>query len=249
MPHTWASQGVADKLHMGPKSRVLDMGCGRGRVAHHMASYSGAHVTGINIDHSQVRMAKEHANITNMAHRLNFVQGNFNDPLPFEDETFDALYQVQVLTYTLDADKLFKEMYRILKPGAKLSFLDYVSLPNYDPSDPQHKELLLKVKPLLGAVWTPTPADFTKPLEKAGFKILMNEDASLGGHQYPLIEKAEVFFTAVRWLLRGLTKLHLIPPHFLTLFERLTKDGEAFIEADKMGLFTTSWQIIAQKPA
>lgn len=56
----------------------------------------------------------------------------------------------------------------------------------------------------------------------------------------PSHAEAEVFFTAVRWLLRGLTKVHLIPPHFLTLFERLTKDGEAFIEADKMGLFTTS---------
>ena len=44
-----------------------------------------------------------------MGHRLNFVQGNYNDPLPFEDETFDALYQVQVLTYTIDPVKLFKE--------------------------------------------------------------------------------------------------------------------------------------------
>jgi len=83
---------------------------------------------------------------------------------------------------------------------------------------------------------------------KAGFKILLNEDASVGGHQYPLIEKAEGFFTAVQWILSLLTQIHVLPKHFLTLFERLTKDGEAFVEADKLGLFTTSWQIIAQKP-
>lgn len=65
-PQTWAShtrpahdQAVADRLDLGPGSKVLDVGCGRGRVAHHMATYSGAHVTGINIDHSQVKMAKE----------------------------------------------------------------------------------------------------------------------------------------------------------------------------------------------
>ena len=52
-------QAMADRLDLGPGSKVLDVGCGRGRVAHHMASYSGAHVTGINIDHSQVKMAKE----------------------------------------------------------------------------------------------------------------------------------------------------------------------------------------------
>ena len=44
-------------------------------------------------------------------------------------------------------------------------------------------------------------------------------------------------------------RIHAVPSHLLTLFERLTKDGEAFVEADKLGLFTTSWQIIAQKPA
>ena len=49
-----------------------------------------------------------HANATNMGERLHFLQGNYNDPLPFADETFDALYQVQVLTYTIDPEKLFK---------------------------------------------------------------------------------------------------------------------------------------------
>ena len=54
-----------------------------------------------------------YANITEMNHRLNFVHGNYNDPLPFEDETFDALYQVQVLTYTVDPVKLFQEALRV----------------------------------------------------------------------------------------------------------------------------------------
>lgn len=46
--------------------------------------------------------------MTSMGEQLHFLQGNYNDPLPFADETFDALYQVQVLTYTIDPEKLFK---------------------------------------------------------------------------------------------------------------------------------------------
>ncbi len=38
----------------------------------------------------------------------------------------------------------FQEMFRVLKPGAKISFLDYVQLPAYNASDAKHNELLLK---------------------------------------------------------------------------------------------------------
>jgi len=246
----WEEKGMAEKLNVGPGSKILDVGCGRGRVAHHMASYTGAHVTGLNIDETQLSMAKEHANLTGLlSKQLSFVQGNYNDPLPFPDANFDALYQVQVLTYTIDPVALAKEMFRVLKPGAKLSFLDYVQLPDYDESNPKHLDLLKKVKPVLGAVWTPKPSDFTGALEKAGFKILSSEEASVGGHQWPLIQNAESFFVPVKKILDFMTSIYVIPKHLQTLFERLTRDGEAFIEADKMGLFTTSWQIIAQKPA
>lgn len=34
----------------------------------------------------------------------------------------------------------------MLKPGAKISFLDYVQLPAYNASDAKHKELLLKAQ-------------------------------------------------------------------------------------------------------
>lgn len=37
---------------------MLDIGCGRARVATHMASVTGAHVTGINIDEDQMANAK-----------------------------------------------------------------------------------------------------------------------------------------------------------------------------------------------
>ena len=57
----WEEQGVSEKLGIGPGSKVLDVGCGRGRVAHHIASYSGGHVTGLNIDATQLQMAREHA--------------------------------------------------------------------------------------------------------------------------------------------------------------------------------------------
>mmetsp|Transcript_10659 Transcript_10659/g.23880 ORF Transcript_10659/g.23880 Transcript_10659/m.23880 type:complete len:362 (-) Transcript_10659:353-1438(-) len=245
----WEERGMADKIDIKPNASVLDMGCGRGRIAHHVATYTGARVTGLNIDPGQIKMAEDYARTTEMlGKQLNFVQGNYNDPFPFKDESFDAIYQVQVLTYAIDLVKVFREWYRVLKPGAKVSSLDWVQLEAYNEKDPHHKEILRKVKALIGAVWTPKPQEFVDAFEKAGFKVLFSGEASEGGHQGPLIGKAKVFFEPLHYVIALMVKMYLIPAHFETLFERLTRDGAAFVEGDELGLFTTSWQIIAQKP-
>jgi len=245
----WEEKGMADKLDIGPGKKVLDVGCGRGRIAHHVASYTGADVTGLNIDKTQIAMGKDYAHATGMSDRLRFVQGNYNDPLPFANETFDALYHVQALTYAKDLPALLKDMHRVLKPGAKISFLDWFKLPGYDPTDGHHRKLLADVKAVIGAVWTPAPEEYTSALEQAGFTVLSSKEASAdGGHQYPLVKQAEFFYETSKVIVATLANMGLIPRHFDTLLTRLTQGGQSFVEADRLGLFTTSWQIIAQKP-
>jgi sterol 24-C-methyltransferase len=41
---------MIEKLEAGPGDVFLEVGCGRGRIAHHVASQSGAKVIGMNID-------------------------------------------------------------------------------------------------------------------------------------------------------------------------------------------------------
>jgi sterol 24-C-methyltransferase len=44
-------ESIAREIGLKPGMKVLDLGCGRGRVAAHMASFSGASVTGLNSEH------------------------------------------------------------------------------------------------------------------------------------------------------------------------------------------------------
>jgi len=245
----WEEKGMADKLDLGPGKRVLDVGCGRGRIAHHVATYTGAHVTGLNIDNGQIKFAKDYAIAKGLLnYSLDFKQGNYNEPLPFENETFDAMYHVQALTYVTDLTRLLKEINRVLKPGAKVSFLDWFVLPAYDASDAHHRFLMAEVKAVLGAVWSPLPSDYEKAFAAAGFEVLFSGEASEdGGHQWPLVKKAETFYLAANAFVKFLTNLGLIPGHVLVLMDRLSKGGESFIEADQKSLFTTSWQFVAQK--
>ena len=240
---------AARAVGLAPGMGVLDMGSGRGRVAAHMASAFGARVTGLNIDPDQVDQAREF-NAARGLTENEFVVHDFNRlPLPFADATFDALCEIQALSLCKDLSALFREMFRIVKPGARVSIMDWVSLPAYDAANPEHVELMRRVKPLIGAVGTPTPAILEKALEDAGFRVTRSEIAGKGGLQAPLIERVDVYFRTMRQVILALVKLRILAPHFKTLINRLCLDGEAFVKMDKMRLVTTTYWIVAEKPA
>ncbi|RHZ55386.1 hypothetical protein CDV55_103869 [Aspergillus turcosus] len=241
-------ESIARDIGLGPGDKVLDLGCGRGRVAAHMTQFSGgAQVTGINIDPNQIAQAQKFNDKRGFQNK--FVVQDFNSlPLPFEDETFDAFYQIQALSLCKDLTALFREIYRVVKPGAKISLLDWVSLPAYDPSNPEHAELMRRVKPLIGAVGTPTPEILERALADAGFTVLRSDNASLDGLQAPLIDTVDFYFRSMRQVILGLVKVHALPHHFKTLINRLCLDGQAFVKMDRMRLCSTSYRIIAQKP-
>jgi len=241
-------ESIARDLDLKNGDRVLDLGCGRGRVAAHIAEISGARVTGTNIDLTQLDLAREF----NRAHGLNnqFIRSNFNElPLPFADESFDSFYQIQVLSLCPDLPRLFKELHRILKPGAKISLLDWVSLPDYDPNNTEHAELMRRVKPLIGAVGTPTPKIMEDALKKAGFRLLKSDNPSIDGLQADIVDNSDFLIRGVRALLVGAVTPRILPDHFKSLFDRMVQDGAAFLEMDRRRLVTTTYRLIAQKPA
>ncbi|KAI7180600.1 hypothetical protein D0869_08611 [Hortaea werneckii] len=241
-------ESIAEELHLPPNAKLLDLGCGRGRVAAHMTSMSGARVTGLNIDGDQIASAV--AFNKQKRFQNEFLHADFNDlPLPLEDNQFDGFYQIQAFSLCKDIPALCKELHRVLKPGARLSLLDWASLDAYDPTDTHHQKLMRAIKPLIGAVGTPTPQSMIKALESAGFRMIKHDNASIDGLQAPLIESADGYFRTTRAALLGLVRIGLLPTHFRTLFNRLTQDCDAFIEADRARLITTSYRWVAEKPA
>ena len=240
-------RAIAREIMIQPGDKVLDLGCGRGRVAAHMATISGAQVTGLNIDPNQIAQAVSFNNEKGLSNR--FLVQDFNSlPLPFADNEFDGFYQIQALSLCKDLKALFREIYRVVRPGGRISLLDWVSLPNYDPGNPEHAELMGRVKPLIGAVGTPTPEIFEEALEEAGFVVVKSENASVGGLQAPLIDKVDIYFRALRQFILAGVKLRMLPHHFKTLINRLCLDGEAFVKMDEMRLISTSYWVVARKP-
>jgi sterol 24-C-methyltransferase len=231
-----------------PGMRILDLGCGRGRVAHHVASRTGAHVTGINIDPSQVESAREFARSKGFEDRTEFRTHSLNERLPFEDETFDGAYQIQAFTYAKDLAAVCRELARVLKPGARLSALDWVLLPAYDEDDPVHVDLVRRACGVLGAIACPSLQDLMNAIQKAGFRTLVNEIPSIDQQQHRMISAEDRYF---RWLRRGVwvgAKARMLPRYLLPLVDRLMQDADAFIELDRMRIGTTCYQVVGEKP-
>lgn len=229
-------------------ARVLDVGCGRGRIASHCAAHTGAHVTGVNIDADQLESAGKFVRGNGLDQQTHFQPWDLNQtPYPFADGTFDAIYEVQVFSLSKDLHKTFKELHRLLKPGGKFACLEWVILDAYNQENHHHRHLMKQIKPLIGAIGNPTIGKYVAALEAAGFEVLINENASLNGLQAPLIQSADKFYTRLGKTIQFLVRCKVLPAHFNTLFERLSRGGEAFVEADRLRLVSTSHYIVARK--
>jgi len=239
---------MASRLLVGPDSQVLDIGCGRGRVAHLVATETGANVTGINIDKDQLHSARSYAQETGMDGKLKFVEANYNEPLPFPDGHFDAVYYVQVIGgYGTDLAKLYKEAYRVLKPGGLAAFEDYIVLPAYDEKNEKHRQYVQASKAVLGVVGYFTDKEYRDALEGAGFEIMHRRNGSVV-HQKSLLERDRDFFLPLTVVVTKLNDMGVVPKHFADMLLRMTKGTDDCIEAHNLGLVTGDIETLVRKP-
>lgn len=101
-----------------PDGRVLDVGCGAGRVAVALAK-RGFEVDALDVETRVVEQAKEFAARSGAAVR--FFAADFQKPDPrFPDETYDAVVCSEVLEHVEPWRDVVANIRRVLKPGGLL---------------------------------------------------------------------------------------------------------------------------------
>jgi SAM-dependent methyltransferase len=92
---------------IGRGRRVLDLGCRTGALTRHFLE--GNSVVGLDVDAAALEKAK--------AVGIEPVQADVQEPLPFEDRSFDVVVAGELLEHLQFPDALVAEAKRVLRPG------------------------------------------------------------------------------------------------------------------------------------
>jgi ubiquinone/menaquinone biosynthesis C-methylase UbiE len=101
-------------------SKILDIGCGAGKQCFlfYKALQGEADITGGDFNQQLLEQARqENAKIGN---RIRFVDLDFNQRFPMEDNKFDLVTSCFAIYYSENIPFTISEMHRVIKPGGKL---------------------------------------------------------------------------------------------------------------------------------
>jgi SAM-dependent methyltransferase len=101
--------GVLEWLAAQPGERILDLGCGDGRLTQRIAA-TGATVEGVDASPAMVAAARS---------RGIAVEEAPAESLPHADGTFDTVFSNAALHWVRGQDAMMAEVHRVLKPGGR----------------------------------------------------------------------------------------------------------------------------------
>lgn len=101
--------------------KYLDVGTGNGAAPIYIAQKYGLHVTGVDIDPDQIKIAE--SNSTSIPHARFFTVDSTQ--LPFEKHEFDIVSAFKVTHHIPNWEDALAEIFRVLKPQGYFVYVDF----------------------------------------------------------------------------------------------------------------------------
>jgi SAM-dependent methyltransferase len=149
--------------------KVADFCAGLGGPARYFAHRYGVDVTGVELTPARVDGARALTRLVGLDQKVRVLQGDVT-AAPLADTCVDAVVSQEALLHVADKARVFVEALRVLKPGGRLVFTDWVA---HRPLSEADRILMwqgMAVTTLFG------PAGYGELIARAGFDLQPVED-------------------------------------------------------------------------
>lgn len=119
----WRRKAIRILKPFQPK-KILDIATGTGDLAIAALRLKPDKVIGIDISEGMLRKGREKLKKKRLLDKIELIQGD-SEEIPFEDVSFDALMVAFGVRNFENLQKGLNEMFRVLKPGGLLLFLNF----------------------------------------------------------------------------------------------------------------------------
>jgi sarcosine/dimethylglycine N-methyltransferase len=162
---------LAQRAAIVPGMAVLDVCAGLGGPARFLAHRFGARVTGVDLTHSRCAAGARLTALVRLGPLVRHVRGDAQ-VLPFRSCAFDAAVSQEGLLHVPDKAAVLAECARVLRPGGRLAFSDWIARPHL--ADNERRRLF----EWMAAVSLQSIDGYRGLLARAGFDGIAAEDLS-----------------------------------------------------------------------
>jgi SAM-dependent methyltransferase len=159
-------------LELKASDHVLDVGCGSGGPALFLSREVGCSVMGVDINEAGIRAGMALAQKAGMQDRVRFQHADVRSPLPFADQSFDAIVCMDVMCHLPNRSRLFDDWRRVLRPGGRVLYTDPVVVTGLVSKDE------FAIRSSTGYFEFCPPGVNERLLAEAGFELVLTEDVT-----------------------------------------------------------------------
>ena len=256
---------LAAKLGITASSKLLDVGCGIGGPLRNICRFTKADVTGLTLNQYQVDRGNELCQQDPVvADRCRLTQGDFME-MPFADQQFDGAYAIEATCHAPDRVGVYKEVFRVLKPGSVFACYEWCMTDLYEKGNPEHESIKKNIEEGDGLPDIAHTSVCSNAMKEAGFELLETRDMALDDYGpngdpwhlpllpswNPLSQRFQFNWLGYRltnFMLQVLEFVWLAPKGTFKTQQMLQRGGFGLGDGGNLKIFTSMYLMVGRVP-